>query len=438
MPAEHVSRILKVGLIQDGKLIENTTMGEHLPVFIGLDPENVFTLAEPTIPRRHQLISHSHHGYQLHLLPEMKARFYLGRQVVTLEELLRGNKATKTAKGVDIPLTETSKGRIDIGGSTVLFQFVPPPTAPKIIKLPPELRRSFLRNFDYFFITILFITAMLHAGLVYYIEEVLQPIEESAEAELEIMEMVSVTEEDLIAPEEEVTDESTEEDGAGDGQKKGGGGGGGGGGGPKQVGDMGVLAVIGKAGNNSSVGELLSGSSDLGEASLAFGNVKGVRIGTADDRGRVGGGNMRGGGDEGPGTGTGKGIGEVDSVGKKGTADTGAYAQKKVKSTIGASGSASGKIDKNAVRSAIMARLGGPKSCYERALNTNPSLAGKVKVSFIIGASGGVAGCNVVQNTVGDSMVGACVCSKIQRIPFPKPEEGTVTVSYTFVFQPAN
>jgi len=435
MPTENVSRILKVGLIQDGKLIEDTVLGEKQPLSIGLDPDNVFSLAEPTIPRRHQLISHSHHGYKLHLLPEMKGRFYIGRRVVSIEELIQSGKVTRTPKGVEIPLSEAGKGRIDIGGSTVLFQFVPPPPAPPMMKLPPELRRGFLRNFDYFFFVVFILTALIHIGGVYYIEEVLEPIEERAEAELDTLEAVSVTEEEIIAPEEEQPEEKQEEE-KGDGQKKGGGGGGGGQPKAKKVGDMGVLAVIGKVSNDSSVGELLSGSSDLGEASLAFGSVKGVRIGSTGDRGLVG--RTRGGGSEGPGTGTGTGIGEIDAPGQKGTAGTGDYAAKKVKSSIGASGSASGKIDKSAVRNAIMSRLGGPKSCYERALNTNPSLRGKVKVSFTIGATGGVAGCTVVQNTLGDSMVGACVCSKIQRIRFPKPDEGTVTVSYTFVFQPAN
>jgi hypothetical protein len=58
-------------------------------------------------------------------------------------------------------------------------------------------------------------------------------------------------------------------------------------------------------------------------------------------------------------------------------------------------------------------------------------------VLFSISPSGDVASCSITENTMNNTIVSDCICRRVGRWRFPAPDEGQVTVSYTFVFQPA-
>lgn len=239
-----------------------------------------------------------------------------------------------------------------------------------------------------------------------------------------------VTEEDIIIPEEE---EMMEDE---DIKPKPGGGGGGGGGGPKGVEEKGIIAVLTRMSDKGgAVADLLSEAGLGSGVTDALNNLGGVRVGRTGDGIGTG---TRGDGTGGPGSGSGVGIGDIGSIGKGGTSGTGQRTVRKVRARLSTSaGGVSGKIDAAKVRSYIRGRLGGVRHCYEMQLKVNPTLSGKVKVMFTIGASGSVASCSVSANTMGNSLVASCVCRRVKRWRFPQPEEGSVTVSYTFVFTPA-
>ncbi|MDP8222710.1 MAG: AgmX/PglI C-terminal domain-containing protein [Candidatus Lernaella stagnicola] len=431
MPTSTLHRVLKVGLIQDGKLIEDTILSEKQGLTIGLDPNNVFSIAETAVPKRHQLIEFSQGGYKINLLPEMRGRLLVDDKMLDIAELIQTGTLTKTNKGFEILLSQVSKGKITIGGSTVLFQLVPPPPPPPMVKLPKELRGSFVRNIDLFFLVVLFISAVAHMGMIAYLENVDYDDEEAMKVATDRFIQI-VSEEDIIIPEEEdaLTDEDIK-------PKPGGGGGGGGGGDQKGVEEKGIIAVITRMSDQSgAVADLLSESGLGSGLTDALNGIGGVRVGRVGDAG-IGTG-TRGTGTGGPGSGSGVGIGDIGSVGRGGTTGTGQRSERRVRARLSTSGGGvSGKIDAAKVRSYIRGRLGGVRHCYEMQLRVNPTLSGKVKVMFTIGSTGSVASCNVASNTMGNSLVASCVCRRVQRWRFPQPEEGSVTVSYTFIFTPA-
>lgn len=76
--------------------------------------------------------------------------------------------------------------------------------------------------------------------------------------------------------------------------------------------------------------------------------------------------------------------------------------------------------------------------CFEKELNGNPNLAGKVSMTFVIGADGKVSNVDVADSSLQHEPTEQCVSRVIQRLRFPEPRGGgTVTVNYPFVFQSA-
>ena len=76
--------------------------------------------------------------------------------------------------------------------------------------------------------------------------------------------------------------------------------------------------------------------------------------------------------------------------------------------------------------------------CYERALVSDPTLAGTVRVRFVIGPDGSVTEAAVADSTLGKPDVEECVLRAIRQVTFRPPEGGgTVVVTYPFLFRTA-
>jgi outer membrane biosynthesis protein TonB len=96
----------------------------------------------------------------------------------------------------------------------------------------------------------------------------------------------------------------------------------------------------------------------------------------------------------------------------------------------------SGKLDKETVHKYIRRQMSGIKWCYQTALQANPTLTGKLTLSFTILPTGKVATPEVVQSSISDSDLNACVKQKMGAWRFPQPKEGgVVKVSYPLVLR---
>lgn len=143
-----------------------------------------------------------------------------------------------------------------------------------------------------------------------------------------------------------------------------------------------------------------------------------------------------GGGTGGPGGGgMVAGLGKEEAGGDRKVNVSFKDATQKIKVTI-ADVSVSGELDKATVRRVIQSYLGQIKWCYQKELQKNPDLGGKVVLSFLIAANGSTVNPSVSLNTMATPEVGSCIAQKATRWKFPSPRNGgVVKVSYPFLFK---
>lgn len=96
-----------------------------------------------------------------------------------------------------------------------------------------------------------------------------------------------------------------------------------------------------------------------------------------------------------------------------------------------------GGLDKDIVRRIVRSHINEVRSCYSKALATDPTLEGRVAVKFRVGPSGRVEDAKVESTTLPEGTVAPCVAAAVQTWKFPKPiGGGFVNVTYPFVFAP--
>ncbi len=87
-------------------------------------------------------------------------------------------------------------------------------------------------------------------------------------------------------------------------------------------------------------------------------------------------------------------------------------------------------LDKSIIQKPIRAKLPAFRACYEKALEKDPKLEGRVSVTFVIGKSGRVR----EATATGLPLVNACMENVMKTIVFPQSPSGNITVNYPFAF----
>jgi hypothetical protein len=95
------------------------------------------------------------------------------------------------------------------------------------------------------------------------------------------------------------------------------------------------------------------------------------------------------------------------------------------------SGSAS-----TALTSALQARAGAARPCYERALRVNSALQGRFVVELRIDSSGLVCSTSVGQDEIHSPEVSSCVQGMFRSARFPSPAGGCLDVKVPMSFVP--
>ncbi len=101
----------------------------------------------------------------------------------------------------------------------------------------------------------------------------------------------------------------------------------------------------------------------------------------------------------------------------------------------GSVGDATGELPKPVIKAYIATKMGAIKACYQKGLQTNPDLSGKIKVKFIIQPNGTVNPVKIDESTIGNDSVENCVLNNVKAWKFPQAKGGGITnVVYPFVF----
>jgi hypothetical protein len=161
------SRILRIGVLLGGKIVEERLIRERTAVSIGQSMRNTFSIPVEGLPLEFTLFALDERGrYHLHFVDKMDGRLSdSGGQVSTLDAL-KSSGATKSGDHWQVLLGESSRGKLTLGDLTVLFQFVAePPRQPKPM-LPASVRGTFADRFDPRLSVIMAASVVLHFAVV--------------------------------------------------------------------------------------------------------------------------------------------------------------------------------------------------------------------------------------------------------------------------------
>ena len=93
-------------------------------------------------------------------------------------------------------------------------------------------------------------------------------------------------------------------------------------------------------------------------------------------------------------------------------------------------------IDKDLIRRVVRSHVAEVRECYEDGLTRDPTLKGRVVISFTIGKRGRVTSSRLRSSDLADAAVGECIANTALGWKFYENGSGPVLVDYPFVLSP--
>jgi hypothetical protein len=439
------AKVLRIGIIQDGKIVQERLIKAGESVTVGESAKNSFVFPKTHLPTAEfKVFKATGKGYQLQFTEQMRGKISSGGAVVALQKLVSDPSVTRSSDIFTLPLTEQDRGKINIDSVTVLFQFVAPPPVQAVKPIQAmNFRPRLLEDDDPVFLGFLVIWMALAVVLVIWVnntepremsfddipdrftkivikekKEKPEPLETEGEDPSKIEKPKEAEKPKEVPKEAEKPKESKGETAV---EKA------------KRQQDMKdevlkqsklLLKIIGTTGESSGgvVENLWSDEEQgLGDIDQALAEASGVT--TEADKATRGGTGGRG------------EAADIDDLGnlQAGNSDVGEVQEVVVASvTAGASGTVDEEIgDRGAVTATVKRYTGQLQYCYESRLKQVPSLAGRVEVGWTV-AGGAVESLYVVSNSTGDAELASCITRRIRRWSFPDSVEGDITWPFVF------
>ncbi len=435
-------KVLRIGLVSGGRVMEERIVKERVDVTVGPSERSMFVLSSDHIRSSHKLFELVGEGYVLNFLDGMTGRVALPTGVSDLE-VLKGQSRRGAGGSYQVRLTEDSRGKVLIGDTTFLFQFVAPPPIQPRPQLPVAVTRG-AGGIDWgttiiaafaFFAHFMAIGALYSdwldpivdeqvslAGLIDTIDQLPPPPppeEKPPEDEGDQVEDAKAVQEKPQPQKQAASDSIPDQPG----QKLSG----------AQAAalsnelealSMMTLGALGASGP-ATAGVLQSGEVPTGALDAAAASGAGVGVGSDL---KLGG----GGGPVQPGQSA--GLGSIGSTGKGTEGGTGTTTA--VKGPTGnASVSSSMAVGSVANAAQVVAGMrAGFRRCYQRGLDANPDIAGSISLTIQVGAGGNVSsvGGGASGNLPGS--VVECVKSRARAAQFAPPDGGSAVISVPVSF----
>lgn len=442
-------KVLRIGLVQNGRVIEERIIKQRTHVTVGPSERSMFVVAVGNIPANFRLFELVGNQYALNFLDGMTGRVALPTGISDLN-VLRG-QARRTQQGAyQVALTEDSRGKVVIGDTTFLFQFVAPPPVQPRPQLPVSVTRG-ATSIDWpttMIAAFSFLAHLMAIGLIY--SDWLDPvIDENVNVQGLIDTVKNLPPPPPLedpTPEDETPTETKdakepEKKVASAGQKTEGKAAGGGSMSAKEAAalsneleqlemqTLGALAGQGPA----TAGVLQDG--EVTTDALDRAAASGAGVGTSGPGGLSisgGGGPLR------PGA-SGGGLGSIGSTGKAGGEGSGTGGKVKGptgSAAVGGAAVAGGNVS-NASR-VVAGMRAGFRACYQRGLAQNPDAQGSIRLSIRVGPGGEVQGVSASASGNLPGSVVSCVQSRASAAQFSPPEGGSAVISVPVTFVKQN
>lgn len=154
-------RVLRIGLVQSGRVVEERIVKQRTTVSIGQSERATFVL--PGAPDV-ELFERSGDGYALNFTDAMSGRVTCEDGIKDLSTLRARSK--RVSGGYRFDLAEDARGKIVVGDSTILFQFVEPPPPAARPQLPLSVKSTLGGQVDWALTMIAAFSFMLHFGFI--------------------------------------------------------------------------------------------------------------------------------------------------------------------------------------------------------------------------------------------------------------------------------
>ncbi|MEE2643671.1 MAG: AgmX/PglI C-terminal domain-containing protein [Myxococcota bacterium] len=446
MASNLARKVLRIGLIQNGRIVEEKLLYRRETVTIGHSEKCTFVLPVKGLPKSYELFICKKGEFTLNFHSKMQGKVSVGSQVLDFQALQSDPRTREKGGFQQFPIDEESRGKIIIGDVTLLFQFIPPPP-PSQFQLPAHMKRSMWQMMDWPFTLTFLVSLILQSGSLSYLvtreyEEEVKTLVDLDPRFIELIEPEVKEPEPEPEPEPDDTEDSEASsessapsrdraaeppppDAPRERVQK-----------TRVVNSTVLSALVGVAtdGPGDFINSVTSSSAES-DMKSAFEGAEMVATRSSKVARRR---------DRGP---------EERAV-STGRESTGGRTRRRPKRERGGTVRLSrapikpigGTLNPAKIRAVIRRKVRTLNSCYQNELKRNGSLQGKITLLITIGASGSrgkvVGTPRVVGNTMtpkgAGSKVGSCVARKVRTWRFPKPAGGNAILRYPFIFTPSN
>jgi hypothetical protein len=436
------AKVLRIAVVTDGLVCDEVHQSHPKAVSFGSDYRNDVVLFGGVAPLRHTMFDYRQGRYFLDLPAGVKGKLSLGSKTITVSAL----RQQQGGERCRVVLDPRSKGKLLIGDTTILFQFAAPKPVPPRLPFPVEYSvrlRDVMSPLEAY--TMASSAAVLGSFFVVqayterkdeinldeiderfvstmglHKEEEKKTVEEEEKEDL----LEDKEEEEVIEkpkpedkPKPKILDEKPEKFSAKAMAEA------------RSVGVARVLGTYGGPGEGTVFDVINSTENNLGEL-FAQGMTTTV---------------LADGGDISPFVPGGTGISATGSAVQTAGFEAGGgpaldkredKLERKVAGVTKATNTdVFGDVDKTSIKAAIKHRTSALQHCYNKALRTQPDLAGKMTFTIAISVMGSVTKVDVEEDTVGSAAVASCARAKMQgwRFPMDGAEEGA-EVTFSVVF----
>ncbi len=442
---------LRVALVWNGTIYKESVFSQTSEPIItmGDDDSNLFSIPAKGLPGSLEVFERQEKGYKLRFTDKIDVSLHLNDEEYDLEDLIDENRVISTGT------EETEEGRatlyemdlyfgdwgvLDLGQINIFFQLTE--------KSDVVAGRGPKEMFDGPLVISLLLAMLLH--LAFLVAAFLQPPRADFEDIAYLDRFARFAVDDVMDALEEEEEEEEEDTSA----KKAGGEEGEFGDPDEEVEESEIPEVdaemrdeidIENIGIHEALSQDVLGAGPLDnlfDQSDGFDATMDVAMsgdGDALDIGRGAGGmGMRGDGGGGGGEGYGRvgGLGEVDTGGGGGTgAAVGRGEQREVQAQMSTGAPAVGDYcDPADIRRVVNARSNAIRHCFERELQTNPTLSGNITANWRVQLDGSVSNATVAESTMDNRRVEGCIVRVLERMRFEEPDGGICIINYPFVF----
>lgn len=437
-------KVLRIGLIQGGRVVEERIIKQRTSVTVGASEKNMFVIPGGDLPQNFRLFELVGADYCLNFTDGMKGRLALPTGLSDLN-VLKGQARAGSQGGYQVQLTEDSRGKVVIGDTTFLFQFVAPPPIQPRPQLPVSVTRG-AAAVDWPTTVIAAFSFLVHfcaIGAIY--SDWLDPVVDydvNVNALVETIRALPapppVEEPEEAAPTEAAPADAPQAEAPKPAEKPS----------PTPPGakehlskaqaaalsneleslEMATLAALSGVGpataNVLRSGEVPTSALDAAaasEAGVSASGPSGLKLGGA-------GGTVR------PGA-AGGGLASIGASGKSvgsGSGATAAVKGPRGSADVGGASVAGGSVSD---ASRVVAQMrAGFRACYNRGLAENPDIEGKIALSIKVGPTGQVSGVSATKTGNLPASVVDCVKSRANSATFAAPQGGAAVVQVPVSF----